>query len=124
MREQGGLGLVDGAGLAPPGAPPRARRRHGPRAGRAARRRLRPRFDAGLRPALEAAGVTLTYRNDGATCAAHVEKGVADASVLLRPVSVDTIRAAAEARLRMPEKTTFFARSRARAWSSGRTDRP
>ena len=67
------------------------------------------RFDAGLRPTLEAAGVTLTYRNDGPTCAAHVEKGVADASVLLRAVSVDTIRAAAEARLRMPEKTTFFA---------------
>jgi uncharacterized protein (DUF1015 family) len=29
--------------------------------------------------------------------------------VLLRPVEVDTIRAAAAARLRMPEKTTFFA---------------
>ena len=41
--------------------------------------------------------------------AAQVEKGDADAAVLLRPVTVDTIRAAAAADLRMPEKTTFFA---------------
>ncbi|MFN8028588.1 MAG: DUF1015 domain-containing protein [Acidimicrobiia bacterium] len=108
MREQGGLGLVDRAGLAllVPRPVLDDAMAHEPV-------ELRDvdsaRFDAGLRPALEAAGVTLTYRNDGATCAAHVEKGVADASVLLRPVSVDTIRAAAEARLRMPEKTTFFA---------------
>jgi uncharacterized protein (DUF1015 family) len=51
----------------------------------------------------------LTYRNDAATCAAHVEKGAADASVLLQPVTVETIRAAAAAGIRMPEKTTFFA---------------
>ncbi len=43
------------------------------------------------------------------TVAAQVEKGDADAAVLLRPVTVDTIRAAAAANLRMPEKTTFFA---------------
>ena len=36
-------------------------------------------------------------------------KGAADAAVLLRPVDVHTIRAAAAADLRMPEKTTFFA---------------
>ena len=41
--------------------------------------------------------------------AAAVEKGNAQAAVLLRPVDVDTIRAAAAAGLRMPEKTTFFA---------------
>ena len=35
--------------------------------------------------------------------------GNADAAVLLRPVTVETIRAAAAADLRMPEKTTFFA---------------
>jgi len=43
------------------------------------------------------------------TVAAVVAKGDADAAVLLRPVSVETIRAAAAADLRMPEKTTFFA---------------
>src|SRR5207245_1395074 len=43
------------------------------------------------------------------TVAALVAKGDADAAVLLRPVTVETIRAAAEADLRMPEKTTFFA---------------
>ena len=43
------------------------------------------------------------------TVAAQVAKGNADAAVLLRPVSVETIRAAAAADLRMPEKTTFFA---------------
>ena len=65
------------------------------------------RFDAGVLPAVP--GVSLAYRNDAATVAAQVEKGTADAAVLLRPVSVDTIRAAAAADLRMPEKTTFFA---------------
>jgi uncharacterized protein (DUF1015 family) len=65
------------------------------------------RFDAGVLPAVP--GVTLAYRNDGQTVAARVAKGDADAAVLLRPVTVDTIRAAAAASLRMPEKTTFFA---------------
>jgi len=108
MARDGGLGLVDSQGLAllVPRAALDDAMGHEP----AELREVdSARFDAGLRPALETAGVTLTYRNDGATCAAHVEKGVADASVLLRAVSVETIRAAAEARIRMPEKTTFFA---------------
>ena len=42
-------------------------------------------------------GVTLAYRNDAAPSPRQVEKGDADAAVLLRPVSVDTIRAAAAA---------------------------
>ena len=54
-------------------------------------------------------GVTLAYRNDGAPSPPQVAKGDADAAVLLRPVTVETIRAAAAADLRMPEKTTFFA---------------
>jgi uncharacterized protein (DUF1015 family) len=65
------------------------------------------RFDAGVLPAVP--DVTLAYRNDAQTVAAQVEKGAADAAILLRPVSVDAIRAAAAADLRMPEKTTFFA---------------
>jgi uncharacterized protein (DUF1015 family) len=65
------------------------------------------RFDAGVLPAVP--DVTLAYRNDAQTVAAQVAKGNADAAVLLRPVTVETIRAAAAADLRMPEKTTFFA---------------
>ncbi|MEX1006735.1 MAG: DUF1015 domain-containing protein [Acidimicrobiia bacterium] len=65
------------------------------------------RFDAAVLPALP--GVSLAYRDDAATVAAAVEKGNAQVAVLLRPVEVETIRAAAAARLRMPEKTTFFA---------------
>jgi uncharacterized protein (DUF1015 family) len=65
------------------------------------------RFDAGVLPAVP--GVSLAYRNDAQTVAAQVGKGNADAAVLLRPVTVETIRAAAAADLRMPEKTTFFA---------------
>jgi uncharacterized protein (DUF1015 family) len=38
-----------------------------------------------------------------------VDKGTADLAVLLRPVTVPQIRAAAFARLRMPEKTSYFA---------------
>ena len=106
MRESGGLGLVDRDGLALllPQADLEARMDAFPA-------ELRDvdsaRFDAGVLPAVP--GVSLAYRNDAATVAAQVDKGDADAAVLLRPVTVDTIRAAAAADLRMPEKTTFFA---------------
>ena len=65
------------------------------------------RFDAGVLPAIP--GATLAYRNDAHVVAGQVETGAFDAAVLLRPVAVDTIRAAAAAGVRMPEKTTFFA---------------
>jgi uncharacterized protein (DUF1015 family) len=101
MRDDGALGLVDRSGLA----------------------LLRPtrdvndvdevlrdvdsvRFDEHVRAALP--GATVTFRSDAAAVAALVEKGAADAAVLLRPVTVAQIRAAAFARVRMPEKTTFF----------------
>ena len=106
MRESGGLGLVDREGLAlllPTAVLETAMD--------ACPVELRDvdsaRFDAGVLPAVP--GVTLAYRNDATAVAAQVEKGNADAAVLLRPVSVETIRAAAAADLRMPEKTTFFA---------------
>ncbi len=106
MRDVGGLGLVDRDGLAllMPTAelelaltelPPELREVDSAR------------FDAGVLPAVP--GASLTYRNDAQTVAAAVAKGDADAAVLLRPVTVETIRAAAAADLRMPEKTTFFA---------------
>lgn len=63
-------------------------------------------FDVGIRPGL--GDVELTYRDDAATCAALVDKGTAEAAVLLEPVSVAQIRAAAIAGVRMPEKTTYF----------------
>jgi uncharacterized protein (DUF1015 family) len=94
MREEGALGLVDRSGLAllqpPSGAPD----------GDSIR------FDAFVRPAFPNAAVS--YRSDAGAVAALVEKGAADAAVLLRPVTVAEIRAAAFAGLRMPEKTTFF----------------
>src|SRR5262249_2932413 len=65
------------------------------------------RFDACVLSSVP--GVSLTYRNDARVVATQVDEGVADAAVLLRPVGVDIIRAAAAADLRMPEKTTFFA---------------
>jgi hypothetical protein len=106
MGESGGLGLVDREGLALllPEAELEARMGVLPE-------ELRDvdsaRFDAGVLPAVPE--VSLAYRNDAVAVAAQVEKGDADAAVLLRPVTVDTIRAAAAADLRMPEKTTFFA---------------
>jgi uncharacterized protein (DUF1015 family) len=94
MRDSGALGLVDRSGLA----------------------LLYPtrevadvdsaRFDALVRPALP--DTTVTFRSDAGAVAALVEKGAADAAVLLRPVTVAQIRAAAFAGVRMPEKTTFF----------------
>jgi uncharacterized protein (DUF1015 family) len=101
MRDEDALGLIDRSGLA----------------------LLRPtrevtdtsealsdvdsiRFDAHVRRALP--GATVTFRSDAAAVATLVEKGAVDAAVLLRPVTVAQIRAAAFARVRMPEKTTFF----------------
>jgi uncharacterized protein (DUF1015 family) len=106
MHEQGGLGLVDRDGLA----------LLVPRAALDARMLELPaelqtvdsaRFEVGVVPACP--DVSLDYRNDARTVAGLVANGRADAAVLLRPVTVETIRAAAAADLRMPEKTTFFA---------------
>jgi uncharacterized protein (DUF1015 family) len=106
MHEEGGLGLVDRRGLAllvprPAVLAPDLDALPAPLPEVDASR-----FDAGVRPHLGDA--ELSYRNDGATCAALVEKGAADAAVLLRPVTVAQIRTAAFGRVRMPEKTTFF----------------
>lgn len=65
------------------------------------------RFDVAVRPALGDA--TLAYRDDAHEVAAMVRSGKGDAALLLRGVTVDDIRAAADAGERMPEKTTFFA---------------
>jgi uncharacterized protein (DUF1015 family) len=106
MHTDGGLGLVDRGGLAL--LVPRPELDNAMTALPAALHDVdSARFDLGVLPAL--AGATLAYRNDARTVAAQVAKGAADAAVLLRPVSVATIRAAAADGVRMPEKTTFFA---------------
>jgi uncharacterized protein (DUF1015 family) len=48
------------------------------------------------------------FRNDALAVSAMVEKGAADAAVLLRAPTVDQIAAVADAGARMPPKTTFF----------------
>ncbi len=126
---------VEDLGAAAPGAGRAAR---GPAAGRGrrrARRRVRARapdvrtptrglsppselpdalhdvpsawFDELAAPAL--AGLEITFRADAQTVAALVGKGAVDAAILLPPVTVEQIRAAALAGVRMPQKTTYFA---------------
>ena len=95
MRREGALGLVDADGLAllvPTAAlDDLVAELPAPLRGVDAAR-----FEAGVLPSVP--GVSLGYRDDAATVAAAVEKGQAQAAVLLRPVDVDTIRAAAAAR--------------------------
>jgi uncharacterized protein (DUF1015 family) len=50
----------------------------------------------------------LAYQHGVENVLALVEKGTADAGILLRPVSVEQMEAAARAGRRLPEKTTFF----------------
>jgi hypothetical protein len=101
MREDDALGLVDQSGLAL--LYPTHPITDGPKV-------LRDvdsiRFDTYVRPNVPDA--TISFRSDAGAVAALVEKGAADAAVLLRPVTVAQIRAAAFAGVRMPEKTTFF----------------
>jgi uncharacterized protein (DUF1015 family) len=106
MRRERALGLVDAEGLALL-VPTRALEQLVAELPAPLRGVDAARFEAGVLPAVP--GVSLGYRNDAATVAAEVGKGNAQAAVLLRPVDVETIRAAAAAGLRMPEKTTFFA---------------
>jgi uncharacterized protein (DUF1015 family) len=66
-------------------------------------------FEAAVVPALAGLGSPeVTYRHDAMEVAALVDKGAADAAVLLRPPTVEQIRAVAFAGNRMPQKTTFF----------------
>jgi uncharacterized protein (DUF1015 family) len=108
MRDSGALGVVDPAGLAL--LHPRPDSADGDERATIAPDVVRDvdstRFDVSVRPVVPDA--TVTFRSDAAAVAALVDKGAADAAVLLRPVTVAQIRAAAFAGARMPEKTTFF----------------
>ncbi len=107
IRTDGGVALVDGEGLA----------RLVPDLDdlEAARGTIEPEladvptawFEAVAGDAL--AELDITYRHDAQAIAAMVNAGTVDAAILLAPVTVDQIRAAAKARVRMPQKTTFFA---------------
>lgn len=106
MRTRRGLGLVEPSGLALLLPRPDA---IGPQLDQLPpelREVDSARFEVAVHPAL--GEVELTFRDDAASVASLVEKGAADAAVLLRPVTVAQIRAAAFAGVRMPEKTTFF----------------
>jgi uncharacterized protein (DUF1015 family) len=106
MREQHGLGIVDGRGLAL--AVPRPDVRAAALAGE------HPDVAATDAAVIEAmvvprlAEATWQYRAHAADVAALVEKGVVTAAILCSPVSVAETRAAAVDRVRMPQKTTFF----------------
>jgi uncharacterized protein (DUF1015 family) len=107
MRDEGGMGLVDAEGLALLVADRAV-------ADTALADQPAPvaRTDAALFEAVALpllAGASIEYRHDTLGVAALVAKGLADAALLLRPVSVADTRAAAGAGARMPQKTTFFA---------------
>jgi uncharacterized protein (DUF1015 family) len=103
MARQEALGLVDGAGLAlllPAGEASDLTALPEPIRGIDAAR---------LEVALARCGpFELDYRPDARAAAAQVTKGAAGAAILLRPPSVAEIDAAAEAGVRMPEKTSYF----------------
>jgi len=107
VRRDGGVGLVDAEGVARLVADPDTLA--------AARTALEPVLaDVASAWFAEVAGDALdaydvTYRHDAQAIAAMVASGDADAAILLPPVTVAQIRAAADGRVRMPQKTTFFA---------------
>jgi len=107
MNERGGIGLVDRDGLALLTPTPAGTDRIDGDLPDELRGVDSARFDTLVRPAL--GDSELGYRDDALTVASMVDKGTVDLAVLLRPVTVEQIRAAAFARLRMPEKTSYFA---------------
>ncbi len=64
-------------------------------------------FELAVQPALR--GASVGYQHGALRAAEAVRNGDAEAAFLLQSVGVETIRAAAEAGIRMPQKTTFFA---------------
>jgi uncharacterized protein (DUF1015 family) len=58
--------------------------------------------------ALDGLGVEVKYQHGVGRATTAVTSGQAQAAILLRPVSVEQIRATADARGLMPPKSTFF----------------
>jgi uncharacterized protein (DUF1015 family) len=112
LRAEGGVGLVDGSGYARLTPLPAVRAAATSNLPDELREIPSAWFDAVAAPALDAAGLgdlDVSYRADAATVAALVGKGAADAAIMLPPITVPQIRAAALAGIRMPQKTTYFA---------------
>jgi uncharacterized protein (DUF1015 family) len=107
MTSEGGLGLVDARGLALLVPRPDALAPALAPVDEPLRTIDATIFEAGIQTCLPSAA-EVGYRSDAGVVAALVEKGAAEAAVLLRPVTVPQIRAAAFAGVRMPQKTTFF----------------
>ncbi len=107
LRAEGAIGLVDRTGLALLTPRPDARERAARELPAALHDVASAWFDELAAPALVDAEIS--FRADAQTVAALVGKGDADAAILLPPVSVEQIRAAALAGVRMPQKTTYFA---------------
>lgn len=107
MAEAGALGFVDRAGAALLHARPDVVAGPLETEPPEARTTDAALFEAVVLPLLTDA--TLEFRHDAAALAAAVDRGDADAVILLRPVEVTDIRAASYAGVRMPQKTTFFA---------------
>jgi uncharacterized protein (DUF1015 family) len=107
MADAGALGLVDAEGVAL--LTPRAAAVAGPLDAEPPEVRSVDAaiFETAILPRLD--GATLEFRHDAVALADVVARGDADAVVLLRPVSVEQIRTASYAGVRMPQKTTFFA---------------
>jgi uncharacterized protein (DUF1015 family) len=106
MRDEYGLGIVDGRGLAL--AIPRPDIRA---AALADEHPAVAATDAALIEALvvpRLPDASWQYRHDARDVAALVDKGASTAAILCSPVSVASTRAAAVDRVRMPQKTTFF----------------
>jgi uncharacterized protein (DUF1015 family) len=107
LRDEGGVGLADAKGLARLTPKPGEREAATKDLPDALHEVPSAWFDELARDALD--GVDITFRADAATVTALVGKGAADAAILLPPVTVEQIRAAALAGVRMPQKTTYFA---------------
>jgi uncharacterized protein (DUF1015 family) len=109
MQADGALGVVDGAGLALAIPRPDALEAALAQFDEPVRHVDAAIFEGLVVPALLMSGSPeIVYRHDAAEVAALVDKGAADAAVLLRPATVEEIRAVAFAGSRMPQKTTFF----------------
>lgn len=107
LRDEGGIGLVDTNGLAILIPSAAAREAAAADLPDALHEIPSAWFDEIAAPALE--GIDISFRADAQTVAALVGKGAHDAAILLPPVTVEQIRAAALASVRMPQKTTYFA---------------
>lgn len=109
IRAEGGVGLVDAEGV--------ARLVPDDAAIATARGELEPCLGSVASAWFEQIGgeaiatYDVAYRHDARAIAAMVADpgSDVDAAILLPPVTVEQIRAAADARVRMPQKTTFFA---------------